>query len=556
MVSSMMILKRCYELLEITPGCTYEEARLAFRDMVSIWHPDKFSHNSRLKEKAEEKLKDLNAAWEQLQAFFFQKEDVTEEQPCRELTEPVKPYLSQEGKHRRQEGKEIRTDYGLANPEFEPVVHFEQARKAYRHLFHSHNPDLDCRDLGAPQDAVSDSDGLPAEGIKPQKSAGEGEQRGTSPLRQDQGKRDVTIQHLDEQESHEKRTVAVKQHDKVDIEPAQGKKAAQHFLDTSFNERDRKISLLSDSYWLGFLEKKFVNWQQREREHKKQQDAAKDIARRNKKLADLFLTRYKIWLAKEKSNYKTSSKVNSLFKINSSLIGGSSPRKFLFGVPDISLAFVKGGSFFIGHNPGNTFDKMPGRNSEQPYHAVTVEDFYIGEYPVTKRQWSKVMGVEEEGAEQDFPVLLNWDGVQQWIFRLNDITGLKFRVPTDAEWEYAARSGGKEQNWSGISDGPAIHDHPSPTRCKVGQSKPNSLGFFDMLGYSSEWVTGSSPKQPRQKGPQGITKGTGNRARLVIRGGVHRDLHRNFITSYTFHRSFPSADKVLRFGFRLAHATF
>jgi formylglycine-generating enzyme required for sulfatase activity len=555
--SCMSDLKRCYEILEIKPESTYEEAKLAFRDMVSIWHPDKFSHNSRLQEKAEEKLKDLNAAWEQLQAFFIQKEDAVADQPCGELAEPVKLHLSQERKQRQQEGKAVRTDCSFVDLEVEPLIHIEQARKAYRHRFHGLHPDL-----GTPQGVDSDSDGIATESINPQKSAGAGEQhettgqRGIRRLRYDREKKEVTRRHPDEQESCEIKTEGSKRHDKIDKEPTHGRKAAQHSLDDSFNESDRKIRLLSDSYLMGFLERKFVNWQQREREDRKQQDAAKDIDRKNKKMAELFLTRYKIWLAKEKSKYKTSPKISSLFKISASSVGGIKTGKFLFGVPDITMAFVKGGSFLMGNNAVSNFDKISGRNSELPYSIVTVDDYYIGKYPVTVRQWSKVKGVEVEGGEQDFPVLLNWGGVQEFIFRLNDITGLKFRVPTEAEWEYAARSGGKDDNCSGISDGSAIHGHASPARGKVGQSKPNGLGFFDMLGNSSEWVTGSSPKQLRQNGPQGAAREAGNVGRLVIRGAVPRDLPDNSTKSYTFHRSSPSTDKVLRFGFRLAHAAF
>jgi formylglycine-generating enzyme required for sulfatase activity len=554
-------LKRCYEILEIRPGSTYEEAKQAFRDMVSIWHPDKFSHNSRLKEKAEEKLKDLNAAWEQLQAFFLQKENTVAEQHCRELAEPVKTNLSRERQHREREEKAVRPDCSFVDLAFEPLVHFEQALKAYRHRSHSRNLDRDCSDLNAQQGFDSDFDVNESEGMCPKKRAGEGKLCDTTQqleirnIRHALEGKDIAHRLKDELETREKNVGAVKQYEKEDKEPTMGRKAAQHSLDDNFNEEDRKIRLLSDSFCLGFLERKFFDWQQREREYKKQQDAAKDIARKNKKMADLFLTRYKMWLAKQKSKNKTSSKIRSLFKINPTPIGGNNPRKFLFGIPDISLEFVKGGSFLMGNGMGNTFDKMPSRNSEQPYRVVTVDDFYIGKYPITVRQWSKVMGVEMEGAEQDLPVPLNPDGVQEFIFRLNDITGLKFRVPTEAEWEYAARSDGKEKKWSGISDGSAIYDHSSSNRRKVRQSKPNGLGFVDILENSSEWVTGSYPKQPQQNGLQGNTKGIGN-GKLVIRGPVYRDLHKNYTPSNTSHRSFFSADKVMRFGFRLAHAPF
>jgi len=537
----MSDLKRCYDILEIKPGSSYEEAKLAFRDMVSIWHPDKFSNNARLQEKAEEKLKDLNAAWEELQAFFVQKKDAAAKQPRKELAEPEESRLSQERTHRQRDGKAVRTDCRFADLELEPLVHLEQARKAYRHRFPNCHPGLDPSLPGAAHGADSDCDAIALEELHPRKSAGEVEQY-------------ETARH--EQEPLEKMTGAARQQEMADKEPIRGNRAAQTSIDELFNESDRKIKLLSDSYLLGSLERKFVNWQQREREDKKLQDAAKDAARRTKKMADLFLTRYKTWLAGEMSQYKASSKIRSLFKIYSSPGGGGSTGKFLFGVPDINLAFVKGGSFLMGNDPGNTIGKMPRVNGEQPYRVVTVEGFYIGKYPVTMRQWSKVMGVEVEGAEQDFPVLLNWDGVQECISRLNDITGLKFRVPTEAEWEYAARSGGNDENWSGIFNGSAIPDQASLAGCKAGQSKTNGLGFFDMLGNSNEWATGSSAGLPRQNCSQGSAKGAGNGGRMVIRGAVQWDLPKHFTTSYTFHRSFLSSDKTLRFGFRLAHATF
>ncbi len=212
MVSCMSDLKRCYEILEIRPGSTYEEAKLAFRDMVSIWHPDKFSNNSRLKEKAEEKLKLINAAWEQLQAFFFQKEDAAVEQPRLELAEPAKSRTTGESKHRHREGKTVRGDRCFTDLDCEPLVHLEQARKAYRHRFNIRNPDLDPSDADAPQVVDTGSEDIAPESRFPHESSGGGDghettgQRGSRRLRHDQGEGDVTRRQADERESCEKKS--------------------------------------------------------------------------------------------------------------------------------------------------------------------------------------------------------------------------------------------------------------------------------------------------------------------------------------------------------------
>ena len=72
-------MKRCYEILEIRPNASLDVAKQVFRDLVNIWHPDKYGHNPRLMEKAELKMKELNWAWDQFQAFAREQERVAEE---------------------------------------------------------------------------------------------------------------------------------------------------------------------------------------------------------------------------------------------------------------------------------------------------------------------------------------------------------------------------------------------------------------------------------------------------------------------------------------------
>jgi formylglycine-generating enzyme required for sulfatase activity len=180
---------------------------------------------------------------------------------------------------------------------------------------------------------------------------------------------------------------------------------------------------------------------------------------------------------------------------------------------------VSGGCYQMGDTFGD------GVADEKPVHDVCVSDFYIGKYEVTQGEWEKVMGSNPshfKGSRN--PVeSVSWNDAQAFIEKLNARTGKKFRLPTEAEWEYAARSGGKGEKWSGSSAGPdavgwydknsGITTHP------VGQKQPNGLGLYDMTGNVWEWCAdwygesyyGSSPKND----PPGPASGTYR----VLRGG-------------------------------------
>jgi len=143
---------------------------------------------------------------------------------------------------------------------------------------------------------------------------------------------------------------------------------------------------------------------------------------------------------------------------------------------------------------GDTFGD--GKKDEKPSHKVCVNDFYLGIYEVTQGQWEKVMGNNPSSFKKgnNYPVeRVSWEDVQQFIHRLNSQTGRKYRLPTEAEWEYAARSGGKQEKYAGTNQEGELKEYAWFTANSdfqthpVGQKRPNGLGIYDMIGNVSEW---------------------------------------------------------------------
>lgn len=159
----------------------------------------------------------------------------------------------------------------------------------------------------------------------------------------------------------------------------------------------------------------------------------------------------------------------------------------------IEFLLVKGGTFDMG----DIFDDGDGWDvEEKPVHQVTLSDYYIAKCEVTQTQWEKVMGNNPSHfIGPDNPIdMVSWYDVQEYIRRLNEKTGRNYRLPTEAEWEYAARSGGKREKWAGTNNIEEIGDYawyfPNSDRKShpVGTKKPNGLGIHDMSGNQWEWV--------------------------------------------------------------------
>jgi formylglycine-generating enzyme required for sulfatase activity len=264
-------------------------------------------------------------------------------------------------------------------------------------------------------------------------------------------------------------------------------------------------------------------------------------------------------------------------------------------IDDIDMVFVEGGTFTMGCMPekgDNCYvpvDKLSirgyGRDPERPAHSVTVGDFSIGRYEITQKQWKRVMGARNNPSHfkgDSLPVEnVSWNDVQEFITKLNQQTGRKYRLPTEAEWEYTARGGAKSKGyryagsnmnsdvaWYYDNSGDmalAAIENPGELDIEdwnrrrtilmknnnrthtVGTKQPNELEIYNMSGNVREWVNDwyGEYSENAKTNPQGPDSG---RFR-VVRGGDIEDPARS---CSVFAREFDglnSRDKSI--GFRL-----
>jgi len=162
------------------------------------------------------------------------------------------------------------------------------------------------------------------------------------------------------------------------------------------------------------------------------------------------------------------------------------------------MILVQGGTFMMGCTGEQGSSCL---TNEEPAHSVTVESFYIAKFEITQWQWDTLMGNNPSDFQKgrNYPVEnVTWNDVQQFISRLNAATNKRYRLPTEAEWEYAARGGNRSQGfrYSGsntIGDVAWYRDN-TPSQGQdgygtqpVGTKSPNELGIYDMNGNVIEW---------------------------------------------------------------------
>lgn len=235
------------------------------------------------------------------------------------------------------------------------------------------------------------------------------------------------------------------------------------------------------------------------------------------------------------------------------------PKSFVVNGVLFEMIRVEGGTFTMGATPEQGSDAY---DNEKPPHKVTLSDFYIGQFTVTQELWTAVMGNNPSRFKGvNLPVEnVCWDdpghpkySCQEFIRKLNKLTGKQFRLPTEAEWEYAARGGKlcKGYKYAGsdnLGEVAWYSDNAGRTTHPVGQKKPNELDIYDMSGNVFEWCQDwwgdySSGNQTNPKGPA-------SGSYRVRRGGSWDGVARRCRASYRDYRS-PSF-RCNYLGFRLA----
>ncbi len=205
---------------------------------------------------------------------------------------------------------------------------------------------------------------------------------------------------------------------------------------------------------------------------------------------------------------------------------------------EANMVFVRGGTFMMDSNDG--------RDNEKPVHEVTLDDFYISKYQVTQRQWQAVMGSNPSHFKSgnNHPVeCVSWDDVQKFIQKLNAQTGQSYCLPTEAQWEYAARGGQKSKSYkyagSNNLDKVAWYNTNSrKTTRSVGQKQANELGLYDMSGNVWEWCqdayvdTFYQTLASTQRNP--INQGYEINPLRVLRGGSRLDFISKCGVTYRF----------------------
>ena len=216
----------------------------------------------------------------------------------------------------------------------------------------------------------------------------------------------------------------------------------------------------------------------------------------------------------------TAADITALYDV---MLNGEPSNTTEYTVNGVTFAMVnvEGGTFTMGANAGDT----NASDNENPAHQVTVGAFAMGQTEVTQALWQAVMGTNPSHfVDANKPVeKVSWDDCQEFIAKLNEMTGKNFRLPTESEWEFAARGGNKSNNnlYAGSNDIAQVawyDDNSGDISQIVATKAANELGLFDMTGNVWEWCSDwfgdySADEQTNPAGPA-----TGEET--LLRGGI------------------------------------
>ena len=231
--------------------------------------------------------------------------------------------------------------------------------------------------------------------------------------------------------------------------------------------------------------------------------------------------------------------------------GTNNPNTFTVNGVSFEMVYVDGGTFDMG---ATTEQGSDAESDEKPVHSVTLSGYYIGKCEVTQELWEAVMGSNPsyfKGAQK--PVeSVRWNDCQEFVAELNRLTGMTFRLPTEAEWEYAARGGNQSSHYKysgsdNIDDVAWYYDNRPRKTHAVGTKTANELGIYDMSGNVWEWCSDwyGAYSAGAQTNPQGPSSGSYR----VLRGGSGY-----YLASYcrvSCRYSFDPDDSFRYFGLRL-----
>jgi formylglycine-generating enzyme required for sulfatase activity len=233
------------------------------------------------------------------------------------------------------------------------------------------------------------------------------------------------------------------------------------------------------------------------------------------------------------------------------------PSHLTFTVNGVSFKVIRveGGTFTMGATPEQGKDA---ESDERPAHQVTLSTYHIGETQVTQELWQAVMGNNPSRFKGNLqcPVEnVSWNDCQEFIYRLNRLTGRNFRMPTEAEWEFAARGGNKSNGYkyagsNNLGEVAWFYDNSSGSTHPVAAKASNELGLYDMSGNVLEWCADwwfDGYNAGSQINPHGPFKGSFRLAR-----GGSWDNNARYCRVAARYSCYRPASTVIHLGLRLA----